>query len=308
MGTPLMWAGMFHLFIGNLFIGILEAFVIGRVFKMRKYPYGIMILANYASSFAGAAILGASNFAYSTNTPNWITIYNARSIINIAWFTSFVATVALEWPFCLWALRNHEHKYRAALKASLLAQTVSYAILIPWFCLASSVTFYNSATIDPSLTFARDTHATVFYLSSTDGGLYTIRLDGSHRKKVLNAKATLADDSLTLIPSDTTGYYDLCLVRNGNSPYPLVEKIMKIGNRPSDDFPNGSSGPLDLRPAASRHWQVYTGSWDSEGLCASKHDGKRSSDLRSRPLSQVGYPDMPTSFRAILWCMNWVIR
>src|SRR5207249_4510446 len=55
-GTPLMWAGTFHLFIGNALIGIFEAAILVRFFRFRAAratPW--MILANYFSMIAGAA-------------------------------------------------------------------------------------------------------------------------------------------------------------------------------------------------------------------------------------------------------------
>jgi len=53
-----MWAGMLHLALGNLFIGILEAFVVSRWFPVkRKAIYFLSIAGNYFSMIAGAAAL-----------------------------------------------------------------------------------------------------------------------------------------------------------------------------------------------------------------------------------------------------------
>jgi hypothetical protein len=35
-GTPLMWAGMLHLVVGNAFIGVIEGLLIASIFNVRK--------------------------------------------------------------------------------------------------------------------------------------------------------------------------------------------------------------------------------------------------------------------------------
>ena len=57
-GTPLMWAGMLHLFIGNAFIGLLEGILLIKLFKAPKMKaVGLMILANYFSAWIGGLFL-----------------------------------------------------------------------------------------------------------------------------------------------------------------------------------------------------------------------------------------------------------
>jgi hypothetical protein len=53
-GTPLMWAGMLHLTLGNALIGIGEGLLIARVFQLPKRRcIGWMIAANYLSAWVG---------------------------------------------------------------------------------------------------------------------------------------------------------------------------------------------------------------------------------------------------------------
>ncbi len=59
-GTPLMWAGMLHLFIGNAVIGCFEGFILAKFFslKMRR-TIGLLIAANYFSAWVGAGLFAA---------------------------------------------------------------------------------------------------------------------------------------------------------------------------------------------------------------------------------------------------------
>jgi hypothetical protein len=51
-GTPLVWAGAFHLFIGNAVIGVGEGLILSRLFRPKRAgSVPIMIAANYFSSW-----------------------------------------------------------------------------------------------------------------------------------------------------------------------------------------------------------------------------------------------------------------
>ena len=57
-GTPLMWAGMFHLSIGNAVIGVLEGLLVAQLFGAPKgRAIGVMIAANYVSAWVGGLFL-----------------------------------------------------------------------------------------------------------------------------------------------------------------------------------------------------------------------------------------------------------
>ena len=53
-GTPLIWGGYFHLYIGNALLGVLEGKLLKRMFHGKCFHAVIlMILANYFSAFCG---------------------------------------------------------------------------------------------------------------------------------------------------------------------------------------------------------------------------------------------------------------
>ena len=53
-GTPLMWAGTFHLLFGNAIIGVAEGLLLAVLFRQKGAPcVPIMIAANYFSAWVG---------------------------------------------------------------------------------------------------------------------------------------------------------------------------------------------------------------------------------------------------------------
>ena len=134
-GTGFFFAGILHVLIGNIAIGLLEAFFIRRVFKM-FVSYGIIILANYASSFLGyvigLAVAGNADLLSLSALPEWLALL-------------FLVSVLVEWPFFGWATTKGSFKFSAAsfkhalskstFKYSVYAQCVSYALLVPYYFL-----------------------------------------------------------------------------------------------------------------------------------------------------------------------------
>lgn len=57
-GTPLMWAGISHLLLGNAIIGSVEAFLLTKLFRTRKWPsVWLLYAANYISAWVGALLI-----------------------------------------------------------------------------------------------------------------------------------------------------------------------------------------------------------------------------------------------------------
>jgi len=75
-GTPLMWAGILHLTLGNLMIGLLEGGLLIYWLGLRQWFFwcalGGMIVANYASSWVGYLILAAVKGLVQSITLLWL--------------------------------------------------------------------------------------------------------------------------------------------------------------------------------------------------------------------------------------------
>ena len=101
-GTPLLFAGAFHLLIGNGVIGAIEAAVVARVFSLRfRSILFRVLLANYVSCISGFVQLMAmeTRLEYQFETRP---IATGRSLLVGLWIVSFVISAAVEWPFFLW--------------------------------------------------------------------------------------------------------------------------------------------------------------------------------------------------------------
>src|SRR5262245_6894665 len=135
-GTPLLWAGAAHLLVGNVFVGLLEGWLLSWLFRVppsRTCPW--MVAANYFSMIVGKMSV------------DWVTqrMYQA-TIGNLGWYLAltalgfFAATVLLEWPFVFCSLSKRKRRVSSSLLGSLAAQTVSYALLGAIYWQVSSIT------------------------------------------------------------------------------------------------------------------------------------------------------------------------
>ncbi|HEX9615022.1 MAG TPA: hypothetical protein VGA55_05930, partial [Bacteroidota bacterium] len=123
-GSFFLIPALLQLLIANIVLGLLEAFVIQKIFKTPKdiSRYGIIILANYASMILGyiAALVA---------TP-------ASSSLLLLLAVLFIASVLAEWPFFAWAAKERFLGFsRRTLKFSFVAQCFSYALLVPMYLL-----------------------------------------------------------------------------------------------------------------------------------------------------------------------------
>ena len=138
-GTPLMWAEMGHLALGNLFIGLFEGLLIAHFFSLSKRrTILIMIGANYFSAWLGLLVL------------NPVIVHmlpvNLQNGWRWFWFMVVVAylmTLALEWPFVRWCLKGKQKPFQKSIYASLLAQDSSYIMLFGWYWMASGASVFT---------------------------------------------------------------------------------------------------------------------------------------------------------------------
>lgn len=139
-GTPLIWAGLFHLLFGNLLIGGIETFLLIKKERIYKIVYVLMIiiLANYASMYIGWILSSRIDYYFledSFNPSNveylWQTILLYISLT----FTSFI----VEYPFYFWVLKSKN--YLNVLKITLQINLISAVLIFLYYLFASNVLF-----------------------------------------------------------------------------------------------------------------------------------------------------------------------
>lgn len=288
--TPMMFAGISHLVLGNLLIGIGEGLLIGWLFKAKKgRAIGIMILANYFSGFAGACLsqLFKQNTArsYLMSLP----LYDIPKLLWALAAATLLVTIVLEWPFCLWVLKKSERIRtsiaKTSLYASILAQIASYCILVPWYLTMGGLGFFNLAyshvNIERDLTSFCKNRGAVYCISPADGDIYQVRMDGSGYHKVLQADVTSPEARLFFRPSKDGQNLDLWYSWTRTS-YDLgtriispVWKLLKKNFVPATFTPAELSfndeaitteDVSDIRPVNQGDWEVSTSNIDGEFL------------------------------------------
>jgi hypothetical protein len=287
IGTPLMWLGTAHLLVLNLFIGIFEAFVIARVFRLAKRPTIAMIVANYLSAFAGFFILRAVWNPLLRAMPGHAPLYKAGPLTIGLVLVSWQLSILTEWPFCAYVMRNEPSGRRRSLRASLVAQTASYAAIIPLYLLVSPVSLVLNPRLQHNLRFIKPPIATVLYINPADGGVWGIRTDGSGRHKILGAGIHDESARLCAASGSTPGYFDLQFVSDDHAYGEKAGRVLikdTVGKVAEDEFqltsphPRGTGWsfghPLDFRPNARKRNEVEANFWPGQGLyIARSRDG-----------------------------------
>ncbi len=284
-GTPLMWLEIAHLLVGNAMIGVLEGFVIARIFKVKALrSILIMVLANYASMIAGCA--GVAAIVYFLKS--FITLYSIGILLIFFLIISFLLSIVLEWPFCYWILKRQVDVKKKAWRASVIAQFFSYVIIVPLYIYSSGLSLLVDCKVDRRLSFVKS-DAWVYYISVDGADVNRVHIDGSVREKVVSAGGIHGESARLFVrPSKTSDKWDLGVV-DRQPDRVLFEKMLivdfadhaepfrrwdgELYEREPDSW--GNIGISDFRPAEERGWKVSGGFWAIEGLHAkNEEEGK----------------------------------
>lgn len=305
-----MWAGMLHLAVLNVGIGILEGTVLARLFKLPKpRAQAAMIPANYLSAFAGFLLLRWLWTPLMHLRPDLPPLLKAGPLLVGLIVASFILSVVLEWPFCAWAMRENALGWKASLRASTIAQAASYALLIPFYLLVSPISLLTTAHLETNLNFVTAPGATVFYINPQDGGVWRIQTDGTQKRKVLEGNLHDLNTRLFLRPHpkssqyEKSGQYDLYEVHRvpyveGAKELQDTRLMPSIGTGCAPSWSAHQTGteaetwfnfgrPADLRAANKREWTVWTEFWANGGITVER--GKSSNDWEKTQLYTLAF-------------------
>ncbi|MFA6543980.1 MAG: hypothetical protein WCS99_06120 [Limisphaerales bacterium] len=277
-----MWATLFHLVFGNALIGVGEGFAVARFFRLpMTNTAGVMVLANYFSAWAGYMAMCMIMPRLVPELLGDQPLYRASLVLWFVGGVSYFASVVLEMPFCWFCLRKSQRPWTNALLASVMAQTISYGLLVPYYLAASPTSLVTEVDQDASLSFARHEKAWVYFIEPDRGDICRIRPDGTKRELVMVAGVTNQYGRLQLIPSSGESAWNLGLVTvrgslsEGNSAKILLERFAKRTREiRSPDFIEDSQlnfgKPVDYRTLVESHWEIWLGYWAAEGVRAVK--------------------------------------
>jgi hypothetical protein len=281
VGTPLIWAGMFHLFLGNALIGIGEGALLAWLFSVPKRKgVAMMVLANYASAWFGAVLIGG---AIVRAIPMDLT--NGWKWFWILVVATYGMTLVLEWPCIAWCFRGRPDWFRQSVKASFVLQSASYALVFAWYWMASGTSLYTEATIVEPSDLSLPESVLVYFIHPKDGNVYARSLSGTTERWVHDLHSTRANDRLFVRPSppDMSTWELVARLESGDPRKPkfvVVQPSMEIQAAPAwrstkRDPPEyegtwfnfGDAQTLD--GAIDGQWRFSAGFWPVEGLDAS---------------------------------------
>jgi hypothetical protein len=205
-GTPLIWAGAFHLLIGNAIIGIAEGLLLSLLFRLKRARcIPIMIAANYFSAWAGGVFL-ASTIAGKLD----LDLYDAWRWLWYMVAITYFLTLLLEWPFVALCLRKTDGWFRKSIWGSLIVQSASYLVLFGLYWAASGTSLYTDlAVVQPSeISFPKS--AMLYYVGENNRDVYAKSFSQEDTRKVFLLTPSENSDLLYLRESRAApGRWDL---------------------------------------------------------------------------------------------------
>jgi len=236
-----------------------EGFLISAVFKTQRIrTILLMTAAFFFSTYPGLVeqpllveIFERSNF-----------LYHLKLAAIMSLVCSYATMVLVGWPFCAMAMKRRRGRLRKAFLASLLAQTVLYAIMAPLYCWAMGF-FLKQIDIDRNLVAQTRSDAMIYYMSESTNSLCKIRVNGTGEEVVMHLLKEDCGGTL-FAQRNTESAWDLWLSGAGrNKERKLLLK--SFARHPVSFWATGNEslenrqGPEqpDFRPEKDSNWHVW---------------------------------------------------
>lgn len=274
-GTPLMWAGMIHLVVGNALIGLGEGLLLAWWFKTSPGKSVLFLIgANYVSAWLGSLLLIGHLATWVDPTIETVHV----------WFWIFVAaaflfTLLLELPFFWLALRRAPNALKRSAKAALLINSLSYVLLFGWYWGASGTSMMTDLKVVPASELALPAEHELYYISASGTEVMRANLNGHRAKKIRAVGASHSNDRLFTQASRSRAGFDLFIRLHGQehdqdrselilenfSPHaPIDARSVNAPDKPVEGtWFNFGDVP---RLMAEGDWTYWTGFWPVEGI------------------------------------------
>jgi len=268
-GTPLMWATMLHLVVGNLFIGIFEGWLLGWIFKLPIYVCILaMIPANYFSAWVGGCFL---NDAITGSLP--FTLYNTWHWVWAMVVFTFIMTLILEWPFVFFCFRKEPDRLKKSLQGNLLVNSLSYVLLFGWYWMASGTSLYTKMHVVQPSAMTYPKAGQVYFISETSDGVCRLDLHSRQVEKVAALSETNTDARLFVKPSAIgSDNWDIWDSTKTNLVCSNLQVTAAQSERDADNQTQVKGNWFNFGPAPklatswTSDWSFETGFWPIEGM------------------------------------------
>jgi hypothetical protein len=278
-GTPLLWAGVLHLFIGNALIGLFEGALLIKFFSLRKgRTIWLLIAANYFSAWIGGWLVCGP------------IVRMLKLDLNNAWpwfwslvVVTYLMTLVLEWPFVALSFHGSKDWFKRSLKGNLLVQTASYLLIFSWYWMAGHASLYTQTHLVSRDDISLPKSVFVYFISDQNGDVYVRNLALKETHKVFDLKSTNEDDRLFVRQEEmTTNCWDLgariadigsrdpklVMLKNCFASVAVLDDRASNGSDEQGTWFNFGRVPK-LGNAGTNRPEFSTGFWAAEGLHSS---------------------------------------
>ena len=221
--SPALATMLLHLFIGNTVIGYVEAILLAKWFRTpRGRAALILVIANYASAWAGSFLL-----VNRLSKMGSVTLENASLWVYLCVFVAFLLTLLVEYPFVWFLLRKQEIAVRQAFKATLIINSISYIILFVLYGFNSHTSLVTQLDVVPSVQVQPPEEYVLYYMTTDDKQVVRSDLEGKRQEMVQDLVATDRNYQLLVCPA-REGQFDLFLGNLGGDRQVILSDIASM--------------------------------------------------------------------------------
>ena len=273
-GTPLIWATVFHLAVGNAFIGLLEGLLVSWIFRApARRAIWTLIAANYLSACAGTYLLGTLRGSVTD-----LTIENIRSWIGVYAAMAFLGTLLIEFVFFWFAMRPQRSGLMRASRAAFVVNAMSYLLLVGWYWMFSNTSMISQLQVVSPGSLGQTGNYALYYISTDGRQVIQSDLHGDNEKVLSTVTSTHRNDRLFARPNESNGY-DLFIHLESESGQQVSKELIAAdfsfhapvenANSSSNTVMHGGThfnfGEVPSL-AANSSCEFRTGFWAAEGI------------------------------------------
>lgn len=227
-GTPLLWAGAFHLVFGNAVIGVLEGLVLARLLgRPRLRAVLIMVVANYASAWAGAWLV-LHEWAGRVD----LTIGNLSAWICVLVAAAFLLTLAVEYPFIRHGIGGRRAETAgggvACLRPVLIVNLVSYLLMLGGYWSVSGTSLLTGFEVVAPESLGAPADLRLYHLSNDGTRIFRRDLRGGMEELLRPTPLVSPEDAeradRLFARPDASGKIDLWLLVQSAEPVGMVRQ------------------------------------------------------------------------------------
>jgi len=275
-GTPLMWTTLAHLFVWNLFFGLVEGTLLWLMFRPPFWRAVILlVLANYMSAWAGMLVLG-----------KWgprATLENFHTMIPSLVILAFLFTLIVEFPFVLLSFPRRKGNWLRALIAVAPINILTYLALFWGYKNASDTSMISDLALVPIQHMQAPAGYQLYYISPDRTRIMRSDLSGNEVKEVGEIQATW--DTRLLVQSGSDRRFNLVSAwsegeKNGRKPRLILsdfaaqvapDQVVRPGDEPPGRFSTWAFPKFPTTDGLA----YYGGSYPTDGLRCYNESGQQ---------------------------------